>query len=70
MRTINDWLALAQRGIKIVGLEYYTPDRIRVLAQFPQLGAGTAFACFLLELWVQLLAGNCESGRSVYLAKY
>ena len=38
MRTINDWLALAQRGIKIVGLEYYTPDRIRVLAQFHNWG--------------------------------
>ena len=38
MRIINDWLALAQRGIKIVGLEYYTPDRIRVLAQFHNWG--------------------------------
>ncbi|MCL1472016.1 AAA family ATPase [Argonema antarcticum] len=38
MRTINDWLGLANRGIKIVGLEYYTTDRARILAQFYQWG--------------------------------
>ncbi|OKH30308.1 AAA family ATPase [[Phormidium ambiguum] IAM M-71] len=38
MRTINDWLGLAKKGIKIVGLEYYTTDRTRVLTQFYQWG--------------------------------
>ncbi|MGA9382904.1 MAG: AAA family ATPase [Phormidium sp.] len=38
MRVINDWLGLAKKGIKIVGLEYYTTDRTKVLTQFYQWG--------------------------------
>lgn len=38
MRTINDWPGLANRGIKIVGLEYYTTDRTRVLTEFYRWG--------------------------------
>lgn len=38
MRTIEDWLRLANKGTPIVGLEYYTTDRTRVLTQFYRWG--------------------------------
>lgn len=38
MQIINDWLGLANRGIKLVGLEYSTTDRTRVLTQFYRWG--------------------------------
>jgi hypothetical protein len=38
MRTIDDWLELANKGTPIVGLEYYTTDRTKVLTQFYKWG--------------------------------